>query len=360
LKKLLLFILILFADHFVFAEPYIAIREGLKCSACHSNKTGGGKRTRMGAGVGATDLPWRPLDLEKEKLPSYFSVLNDRISFGGDFRVAYDATFSKESLASDSFETDKSNAYFQGDLVPSHVTFYVDESIAPGGAQTREIFGLIHGIPGRTYIKAGKFLPPYGLRLEDDRAFIREVTGFNFNNPDTGIEFGTEPGNFSFAGAVTNGTSSISDSNKAKQVSATGGYIGNRFRIGGSGDYNDSGSSTRKMGGVWAGLSIQKFVVLGEADWIHDQFDNGEQSQLVTYSELDYQFVHGWNFKVGYEYYDPNRDIAENQRDRVIIGIEPFITSFVHLQLFYRFNQSIPQNIPQNADELELRFHIYF
>jgi hypothetical protein len=355
LKKLLPFVFALFIGHFVFAEPYIAIREGLKCSACHINRTGGGKRTRMGAGVGATDLPWRPVDLEKEKIPSYFSVFNDRISFGSDLRVAYDATFSHGQVASNTFETDKSNVYFQGDLVPSHVSFYVDESIAPGGAQTRELFGLLHGFPGRGYLKAGKFLPPYGLRLEDDRAFIREV-----NNPDTGIEFGIEPGDFTFATAVTNGTSSVSDNNKSKQVSATGAYINNRFRIGGSADYNDSGSSIRKMGGLWGGVNINKFVLLGEADWIRDEVNDQKQSQIVAYSELDYEIAHGWNIKVGYEYYDPNRDIAENQRDRVLIGIEPFITSFVQVQVFYRFNQSIPQNISQNADELQLRLHIYF
>jgi len=344
----------------VSAEPYIAVREGLKCSACHSNLTGGGKRTRMGSGVGAMDLPWKPLDLQKQKLPHYFSVLNDRLSFGGDFRIAHFSTFSDGSLSSDSFQTDKSNAYFQADLVPSHVTLYIDETIAPGGAQTRELFGLIRGIPGRSWIKAGKFLPPYGLRLEDDRAFIREVTGFNFNNPDTGVEFGSEPGNFSFVGAVTNGTSSVSDNNTAKQISGIGGYISDRFRIGASGAYNDSGDSIRKMGGVWAGARISKFVLLGEADWIQDEFGDTKKPQLVTYSELDYEIVHGWNLKVGYEYYDPNRDIDENQRDRVLIGIEPFVTSFVQVQLFYRFNQSIPQNIPQNADELELRLHIYF
>jgi hypothetical protein len=342
------------------AEPYIAVREGLKCSACHANLTGGGKRTRMGTGYGALDLPWRPLDLQSQKIPHYFSLFNDVISFGGDLRVLHDSTISKSHLESDSFQTDKSNLYFQADLVPAHVTVYVDETIAPGGAQTRELFGLFRGLPGRSWIKAGKLLPAYGLRLEDDRAFIREVTGFNFANPDTGVEIGLEPDSFTFAGAITNGTSSITDNNTSKQFTGTAGYVADQFRIGGSAAYNDSGDAIRKIGGLWAGLRIHKFVLLGEADWIRDESDDLKKPQVVTYSELNYEIVDGWNIKIAYEYFDPNRDIDENERDRIVIGIEPVLTSFVHLQLFYRFNQSIPQNIPQNADEISLRLHIYF
>jgi len=81
---------------------------------------------------------------------------------------------------------------------------------------------------------------------------------------------------------------------------------------------------------------------------------------MATYAEVDYKVTNGWNFKVAYEYYDPDRRVEQNERDRVITGVETFLTSFVQLQLFYRFNQSIPQNIPQNADELLLRLHIYF
>jgi len=341
------------------AEPYIAVREGLKCSSCHSNLTGGGKRTRMGAGYGAQDLPWKPLDLEKSKVPFYWSVLEDRISFGGDFRTGNQSRFLKDN-STNSFETEKSNVYFQADLIPNRVSFYLDESVAPGGTQTREIFALVRNLPGRSWIKAGKFNLPYGLRIEDDRAFIREAVGFTFNNPDTGLEFGLEPGSLSFQATITNGTAGSSDNNTSKQFTGSAAYVADRFRIGGSASHNDSGDASRESTGIWGGLRLGKLVLLAEADWIRNEQNGQVQKQAATFAELNYEIVNGWNLKASYEYFDPNRKINENQRDRVILGVEPFLTSFVQVQIFYRFNQSIPQNRPQNADELFVRLHLFF
>jgi hypothetical protein len=199
------------------------------------------------------------------------------------------------------------------------------------------------------------------LRLEDDRAFIREVTGFNFNNPDLGIEAGFEPSSWSFIVSATNGTSGSLDDNTAKQIAGSVVYVHNYFRIGGSGSFNAGDDGDKNSGALWGGLKLGHAVFLGEIDTVHEAPDNGRsRNQLVSYSEVSYLITEGLTVKAGYEYFDPDTDIEENQRDRVVLGTEFFPYPFVHLAVYYRFNQSIPQNALQNADELTFRVHLFF
>ena len=89
-----------------------------------------------------------------------------------------------------------------GSLSPTH---RFDPPLVPRGrgASARELFALF-GFAGtsRAYVKAGKFLPPFGWRLPDDDAFIRQSSGFTYSAPDTGVEIGAEPGRWSLKAMV--------------------------------------------------------------------------------------------------------------------------------------------------------------
>ncbi|HSP05912.1 MAG TPA: hypothetical protein VLR94_01985 [Acidobacteriota bacterium] len=355
-----LWILLLLLPSCLFAEPYLALREGLKCSSCHVNRTGGGKRTRMGTGFGTQALPWDKIDLNEKKIPHFWSVLDDNLSIGGDFRFLNDSVF-EEHNTTNTFQTDKANVYLSVKVLPDMLSFYLDEGLAPGGAQTREIFAMFEAMPAHGWIKAGKFLPPYGLRLEDDGDYIRQVTGFNFSNPDLGVEIGVEPGNWTFAASATNGTSGTTDNNTAKQAVASTVYVRDAFRVGASGSWNSGEAGDKNSGAAFAGLHLGRAVLLGEVDAIRDAPKQGRTSnQIVTYSEISYLVHDGMTLKAGYEYFDPDTGIKENERDRVLVGAEFFPVPFLNLSVYYRFNQSIPQNKPQNADELTFRLHLYF
>src|SRR5690606_21165262 len=90
------------------------------------------------------------------------------------------------------FGISRANLYLAMRAIPDLLTLYVDEQVAPGGATAREAYALLTPQNGRFTVKAGRFFLPYGLRLEDDSAFVRQVTGINMNTADDGVELGLE------------------------------------------------------------------------------------------------------------------------------------------------------------------------
>ncbi|MFQ5605139.1 MAG: hypothetical protein ACE5HS_17885, partial [bacterium] len=67
------------------AEPYLAIRTGFKCSQCHVNRTGGGKRTAFGVIYAQTRLYTKII--QSAKRSSFFDgKLSNSVSIGANFR----------------------------------------------------------------------------------------------------------------------------------------------------------------------------------------------------------------------------------------------------------------------------------
>src|SRR5690606_9564119 len=68
------------------AEPYIAARTGMKCSQCHVNGTGGGKRTDYGAIYSEYQLLMKSA-ISESRSSSFDPKLNKSVSIGANFRV---------------------------------------------------------------------------------------------------------------------------------------------------------------------------------------------------------------------------------------------------------------------------------
>jgi hypothetical protein len=360
-------------------EPYIAVREGYKCSQCHTNITGGGKRNGFGLIYTQTTLPHTIVSSASvQKLFSdttsntsssdvgtfVGSAITDFLSVGGDLRVENRTVFAEGPLETrNDFSVTEANLYVQADLLRDFLTLYVDERLAPGAANSREVFGLIH-LPQllNFYLKGGKFFLPFGWRLQDDSAFIRDRTGINYATPDIGVEVGIEPGPVTFSLAVSNGTAGGAEDNLLKQVTLRGEVVFRHWRIGGSFAYNETDAARRVMYGSFAGLSFGRITLLGEADLIADRdaASGNTITQLAVFSALNVLVVRGVNFMLSYEFLDPDIDIDHNARTRLVIGIEPFLTQFFQMRLFYRRNDSIPQRPAERADEVRLEMHLFF
>ncbi len=334
----------------VHAEPYLAMRSGFKCSQCHVNQSGGGKRTDFGVIYSQTNLNMRLL--RSTGKPVYFDgKLGQSISIGANLRADAISVFGYQNSEGDkgdfsnSSRIPEANVYFLFDVIPDAFSIYADQTLAPG-AGNREFFGLLQNLPLNSYMKVGRMLLPYGLRLRDDEAFIRNETGYTYNKHDTGLEVGFEPGRYSL---ITNLTEN--------QLSAVGSVTFRRFRLGGS-----FGQNMRKRNdyvfGTFGGFNFGRFTLLGEVDFI----SKIGVDQFAGLAEVNYLASRGFNLKAVYELFDRNRDISNDRdaQERITLGIEPFITQFMQLGIFYRFNRFVPLNIPKNQDQLIVQFHAFF
>ncbi|MFQ5864045.1 MAG: hypothetical protein ACE5IW_02335 [bacterium] len=347
------------------AEPYLAVRTGFKCSQCHVNRSGGGKRTQFGVIYSQTFLPFITPNIKNNK--TFFTGrLNDQVSIGGNFRVSNKTTFGEgrrprsELPRDNTFDITEGNVYLEMEVVRDLIIAYVDETFAPSGASNREALVIIKNLPFNSYLKAGRMLLPYGFRLLDDDSFIRQKTGFNYDNQDIGGEIGIEPGPFSLLLALSNGTQGGTDDNEDKQFSTVGSYVTRHFRIGGSFARNRVGDILRYTYGGFVGFNAGRFTGLAEVDVIEEEVKGpNPPDQFAFFAELDVLLLRGLNLKFAYDFYDPFENIAEDERDVITVCVEFFVTPFFQFRSLYRRLDSIPQKPREKEDQFFIEFHTF-
>ena len=222
----------------VAAEPYLAVRSGFKCSACHTNPTGGGQRSAFGNLYAQQQLPAKSADPDT----AWTGTVLSRLTFGIDARAGATQFELDDRDDNLQFDVDRVTVY-GGVTLNEHTSLYVDQQVAPGGSSNREAW--IRFDWHDFYAKAGRIFLPFGWRLEDNTAPIREVTGVNMNKGDDGVEFGYEKGRFDAQLAVTNGAGGAAESDDGKLFTARLAWAEPRWQLGLSGYHNNTDEEYR-------------------------------------------------------------------------------------------------------------------
>ncbi len=340
------------------AEPAFAVRTGYRCSQCHLNRSGGGMRTDFGSLYSQTILPARLLAWREESnlLPANPDA---RFAIGADLRLQYLNVQSDDVEDISSFEIPEANVYGTFHPVPGRFSIYLDQTVGPGGASARELFGLYQFRRLRGYVKAGRFLPPYGWRLPDDAAFIRQFTGFTYSAPDTGVEVGFEPGRWSAHLAVTNGGGGGGDDNEEKKITASAVYRFKSARVGLSAS-NEIDAGTSRRAGLYAGLNVGRVALLIEGDWLEREEGEANREGLVALLETNLLIARGVNVKLAHDWLDPDRDLDTDEQTRDSLGLEVIPYPFVQLRWFVRVKDGPPQILGANDTQIDFEVHLHF
>ncbi len=340
-------------------EPYMSLRTGFRCSQCHVNRTGGGGRNEFGSVYAQTRLSMKRMTFAGRSL-------NDFLAVGANLRVLATGTPS-EATPRTSVRIPEANLQLEARVIPDILAVYIDQTFGPGGASNREAFVLAERLPLNGYVKAGKFLLPYGLRLVDDAEYIRRQTGFSYATPDLGVEVGVEPSTFSVFASLTNGTQGADEVDDGKQVTGTMAWILPWLRVGGSASRNHGAASRRDVIGGFGGFNLGRFTVLGELDLIRVVPDTnasgvclqgGTCEQFAAYVEGNLLLVRGFNTKVTYGFLDPNRDIKGDAQIRMRFGFEVFPIQFLQISAFYTLLDD--PEVTTDLNRVSLELHAFF
>jgi hypothetical protein len=339
------------------AEPYLAVQKGLKCVMCHVSPSGGGKRTAYGNVYAQAELPERTLDLGKlwsGDLGKYFAV-------GGNVRGGWNQIDVPGQARTSESELEEFLGYVEIRPIPRYLTLYIDAKLRPDDAFIREQYVRLSTADDVWYVQAGEFFLPYGLRLQDDGAFIRQVTGINFNTPDKGWQLGFEKGKWSAQLAVTRGTAGGPELDSGKQYSLRVSHVTNKWRAGGGFNYNDSKFGDRQMQNVFGGIRTGRVAWLAELDYIIDDgTPTGRRESWASIAEANISLKKGHNLKLTLEYYDPDSDVSEDEQTRSSVVWEYSPIQFIQTRVGYRSYDGIPQNPAQNREQLFVELHLPF
>ncbi len=341
----------------------------LSCGVCHVNPSGGMLRNKSGFIFGTKALPWKT-DIPDDIRDSLQSIRSNKfLSLGGDFRF----------LRLDGEDRDTSPLLFpmQADLhanadLGNHVAFMTQFGMERGGNSTvREAFGMIKDLPYNSYLKVGKFVPPYGHRLEDHTAFIRTKVGLDHSQPDayvSGYEIGTEPVLlFARLSMFNADVTPANDTGKTPHgFSGEFGWRGLWLHLGLSymdiSDFDSSLTSEtdRSAYGIFGALRYKNLSYLFEVDSRMDDIEGigtSNEKALITFNEVNYHVVKGSNIKLRYETYDPDEALTDDEQRRYVIGYDFYPYPFTELNVQYRINREADE---RSNNDLLLMVHLWF
>ena len=339
------------------AEPYLAVQEGYKCNVCHVNPTGGGLRNNFWVVYAKSLLPAQPI---QGGLDAWSGRLIDSVRIGGDLRAAWSDSSVPNTPSQQQFALQQFRLYADVAVIPDRLGLYIDEQVAPNSSQNMEAYVRYGNSNDGLYFKGGQFYLPFGWRLQDQSAFVRELSGISMATPQQGVEMGYEHAAWSAQLDLNNVPASGSGAKAGHQVTGQIVYVWPLWRLGAATSLTQSAAGNRRVGGLFAGLRTGPVSWLGEIDAVRDESFASGRSLAAGLLEADWRIRKGHNLKLTAESYDPNRAVAQDQRARYSIVYEFTPVSFLQLRAGYRRYRGIPQSNVENQRLSFVELHGYF
>jgi hypothetical protein len=207
----------------------------------------------------------------------------------------------------------------------------------------REAFVLVHELPWLAYAKAGRFVPDFGLRLDDHTAQIRRAFELDGAVPQarvSGVEVGVNPNYPYLRASWFRSTSKLRDPDRFDVFDADEGWgtavnVGFRELLWGVGASALARRRPLSEGGD--ATTFGAYAILNPWFWRRDvpltwqaEGDVGQWTrhsgrttrQAVFYQELDWSCANGVNLLLAHDWADPDREVADDDLMRFSGGLQ--------------------------------------
>ena len=339
------------------AEPWLAVWEGSRCISCHVNPTGGGLRNGFGNSYSKSSLLAVRLD---GVVDEWSGKVIDALRIGGDLREDWSRSTVPGSGSQAQVALQQVRLYADLAVIPDRLGLYVDEQVAPGKAQNLEAYLRLGNPNEGLYLKGGQFYLPFGWRLQDQTAFVREVSGINMTDPQQGVEVGYEHRAWSVQADYTSLPAVGAGSKPGSQVTAQLAHVQPQWQAGFATSEIQSGVGNRQTQGLFAGLRTGTVSWLAELDAVHDESYPGGRRLAAGLVEADWRIRRGHNLKFTAEGYDPDRQVPNDQQARYSVVYEFTPIPFLQLRAGYRRYRGIPQSNAENQRLMFIELHGFF
>jgi hypothetical protein len=251
---------------------------------------------------------------------------------------------------------------------------------------------MVSNLPAGLYFKVGRFIPNFGVKIPEHRAYNRIYN--DFYTPyaaDAGMEIGIAPGLFTLTAGLSNGSSydikgelnNSFDFDAQKQVTVSGDFRWaskkNKITFGLGGSFlsnpfkydpdNNINALRQIASGFFSVGIIERVAILGEITYNRLKIRNETADQRdfrTLFGELDARVVKGLELKFQYENYDPALGIKNDptESQRYSFGAVCFPINGLELEGIYRLvkegkgDGAVPFDVKNN--EFQFIFKFYF
>jgi hypothetical protein len=320
------------------AYPQFQLSKDQTCAGCHLSPAGGGLLSENGLNVAETTSQFGTAPeffYGKIPAPTWLSLGGDLRGAGGYFD-SVEKTWETFPMQAEVY----ANATFSS--VSLHVTAGLRDPQYDNTAKTlfasREHWVQWQQKPGEStglFVRAGRFMPVFGLRLAEHPEFTRRYGGSPLYGEAYGlaVEYIAEKWEVHATGFVHDPflTDSIEKGNGAALYAET--RIAEKTAIGLEGKVDVTPDDKHWYGGVTAKQWLAPVLLQAEVQVVHQKVDAGGTANGVVGDVMASYFIGPVMIDLIVEAYDPNVRVRYLDQEAIDLNVHWFTTSHLELVL---------------------------